>query len=494
MAAENLLRLSYLANDSIGAVFASFAPYLIVTLFMSFAAVQVLKTGAAGASAVTGLAMKLGGAIKNRGKQAGLALQRRARNYGRKVAEGKSFLGGKIGTLSRIATGGATKDDVKKHPTASKWARRLPFLAGPMGGTALLRHFGAKLTEEEIKESEKRRKKIAGKSIETKKAALKNAVFPSTKADIAAQVTLDGDANDVPNMPQGDELKKLLESAIKTNAATANALKLLDPKETKRAVDSLVSTGQATEGMLRSAGVFFDKEKDAQYGDLEGKLIAKMKVGKMESMYEDTIERYVDKDGLGHKFWTGAHIAKGADLFGRTFVETFIKGMKKVKDDGGYEKIGNARLGTWARNTAAKNHGIDYENLIIPSEVETPETSQNQEIAKLEKQYNDLKEDMARAVAFGNQTQIDAVEKQQSDIQQKINEIKQKTAQQEEEAKRTAEEEKRKREATTSPQEPTSPLSSKQAKETAIPTEKKERPLSWKESRQARKEEKKKKP
>ncbi|MDD4989851.1 MAG: hypothetical protein PHW31_00905 [Candidatus Pacebacteria bacterium] len=355
----NLLNLSYLADDSIGGVFASFAPFLIVTIFMAFAAVQVLKTGAAGASAITGAAMKIGGAIKKQGKRLGLATQRWARNKGEKMAEGKGFLGRNL----RYFTGkeGINEKEKTRFSTGLPgWFRKAPIIgAGPWSQATIWRRVGAELTEQQIKDFDERKKKVAGKSIERKSVELSEAITNTQKAAIMSQIQEEGETNDVSNMPKGDELQKVLESVIQSNSsALAKSLRFLDPAVTAKAVEKLGD--KLTRAQRERAGVGFDEDKDGkdieEYGTREGKILAKMKVQKMEYMDEDAAQRYVQKGGLGHVFWTGAHIAKGAELQGRKFIESFSKGMESED----WYKQYNPRLGKWIDGSAARNLGIGF--------------------------------------------------------------------------------------------------------------------------------------
>ena len=224
----------------------------------------------------------------------------------------------------------------------------------------------------DIAGNEKYKKKFLNKWAEYKDAVLAQTIDTKKKALIIQAAQEDGTVNDMKNVPKGDKLKSFLAGVMKGNAALmAKSLRFLDPKQTVAAVKELGD--RLTASQKEAAGVSFKKADIEEYGDLEGlegkgglegKLLAKMKTAKLEYMDEDAAMRYAGKDengniiaGLGHKFWTGAHISKGAELFGRKFVEAFSHGIPEAMAAGYYND--NPRLDNWLGSSAARNLGIN---------------------------------------------------------------------------------------------------------------------------------------
>ncbi len=482
---ENLLNLSYLANDSIGAVFASFAPYLIVTLFMSFAAVQVLKTGAAGASAITGLAAKVGGQIKKGGKALAKYGGQKARSTAQRMLEKSAAKSGLLSKAVPILTG---KDqEGSKRSRIAKFAARNIFRPAVAG----FRVLSSEMQEDTAKLGKEIEGKVKGKEIETQRRFWKDTKLPQKLAHLIKAFEEGGDFSDVVDMKNAGERKKVKQAlgyALKNEPELFKKIRLTDWQDKYKTNEKgeLEKDSQGNyileqKSLLHEimdeykdkipddkwdrAGLKLDDEDKAFYGRgenkygkvineginkalgptdeqwtiLSRKIIGSLKSGDIQFMSKGSQLNMITSDDfqvLGNQ----AQIAKVAENFAREAVDALnIIVGEKMKQNPSFYKTYNTRLDKYFTSTPSRTLGIQYE----PGGAAT---EQNQEIAKLEKEYNDLKEDMARAVGIGNQNQIDAVEKQRSDMQQRIADLKQKIAQQEEEAKRTAEEEKRKRE------------------------------------------------
>lgn len=349
--------------------FVSLAPPIIVIIFMSFAFAQVMKSSAAGGNMVIGAAKTVGSGIASQGKRAGLSSQRWLRNKGAMLSEGgkasfkipftnKNFSLGTagVGTAIRYMSGRGTTEERKTWDKGGhKWIRRLPFI----GASAMIgRRFLAEGTEQEVKEAEKIKKKAAGKSVEMQGSLLEQAILPGTKGAIISQIQEDGNANDVANMPKGEELEKLLGKIVQSNAALlAKSLRFLDPKATANAITKLGD--KISESQKAKAGLSFSEADKKAYGTLEGKILSKMKQGKLEYMDEDAADRYVGAGGLGHKFFTGAIMSKGAELFGRKFIDNFLKNSASQE----WYKEHNLSLYNWAGSAPARGLGVTRANL-----------------------------------------------------------------------------------------------------------------------------------
>jgi len=379
--------------------FVPLAPFIIVIIFMNFAFIQVMKTSASGGNMAINAAKFTGKQIGSAGKRAGLATQQKLRNYGARLAEKgtglpgskkSSPLGVTAGFLARYVSGGGTPDEKKNWNKGPHKAIRGIIAAaygGPLFGRVL-----AEGTELQIREDEKFKKKIAGKSALYKDALIAQTVSSRKKALIYQAAQEDGDINDMKNVPKGEKLAEFLANVMKGNAALmAKSLRFLDPKATVEAVNKLGD--KLTESQKAAAGLSFSKDDKEEYGDLEGKLLAKMKTAKMEYMDEDAVMRYagVDKDtgkaGRGHEFWTGAHISKGAELFGRKFIKAFTEGAELA------DYSNNPRLETWLDSSAARNLGINKplktEKLIKDLSEELLE--KDAQIATIREQINTMK-------------------------------------------------------------------------------------------------------
>lgn len=286
------------------------------------------------------------------------------RNVGAKLAEkgtaldaaGNPIKPSTLGTSIRYLSGKGTDKERKTWDKgAHKWIRRMPFI----GLSAMLMRRGlAELTEQHIKETDKIEKSVTGKSVEMKNSLLEQAVSPTRKAAILNAAQKDGDINDMSNVPKDEELEKLLGKVMQANAALmGKSLRFLDPKATANAITKLGD--RLTEAQKSMAGVSFKESDKKAYGTLEGKLLSKMKTAKLEYMDEDAADRYVGKGGLGHKFFTGAIMAKGAEIFGRKFIDTFVQNAPSAE----WYKEHNMSLYNWTDSSPARGLGVARGNL-----------------------------------------------------------------------------------------------------------------------------------
>lgn len=340
-------------------LFVPLAPFIIVIIFMNFAFLQVMKTSASGGNLAISAAKFSGQQLGSASKKAGMYGLKKTRNLGikaeEKMAQSPSGFWKAVGGATSWATGRGEAEG-----TRSGWSKATRAVLGLGGGGVLAmgaRNLLARASEAGESEINKTSKKFAGKSLETQEAALKNAKTLGSKLGILNQMVEDG------NYAFSDyaqkELANVLKGGVKNNPLMVlKSLRFVDPETTMKISQEL--EGKVPTKNLQNAGMYWDPIKDPKegYKNLEEKLIATMKPAKMELWSADTAKKYAgEKSDVINKFWTGAHISKGAELFGRTFVEEFKKGIAD-KDKQWYVDNKNISLARWRTTTGAATLGV----------------------------------------------------------------------------------------------------------------------------------------
>ncbi|MDD5146213.1 MAG: hypothetical protein PHN39_00460 [Candidatus Pacebacteria bacterium] len=314
---------------------------------------------------------------------------------------GPGMLGDKqrIAALVKAIQGGSLGDIRSQLPDyLLKDIMKTAINMGAADSVGVVKTADPKLYEAVLREMQKNPDQSAGKSpgeiaqIKTEVAAEKTEVENLRNQMKAAEAILNNPLSQFKYYRDSDEYQKAQQDKETLNTQIAEKEQSISQKEKGAIKDMEIGELNITEQQQKRLGIYYSEDDKETYGgmtrvqkDANGneetviastaysKEVGTMSPSKMANLSKEAGLEAAQSEAA-QRFWTGAQIAKGAELFGRKFIEVFQSAMPKMAGSTDPRRISewyeknNRQLYNYMNNSPARNLGLSWEGASTKTE------------------------------------------------------------------------------------------------------------------------------